>query len=135
MINIRTVAFLTGIGTSILYAKWTKNKIYKYLGIFLGFILLHYEINDIINKYSINEGQYLISICWIVYAGIITTIGILKNKDYLKNSGIGLCILSILKILIYDLSNIDILYKFIAIITLGIILMILSYMYNKKYSK
>lgn len=135
VINIRTVAFLTGIGTSILYEKWTKNKIYKYLGIFLGFILLHYEINDIINKYSINEGQYLISICWIVYAGIITTIGILKNRDYLKNSGIGLCILSILKILIYDLSNIDILYKFIAIITLGIILMILSYMYNKKYTK
>lgn len=135
LINIRTVAFLSAIATSILYAKWTENKIYKYIAIFLGFILLHYEMNDVITKYDIIEGQYLVSLCWILYAGTITTLGILQNKDFFKNSGIGLCILSIAKILIFDLSNIDILYKFIAIITLGIILMILSYMYNKKYSK
>ncbi len=135
LINIRTVAFLSGIATAVLYAKWTENKIYKYLAIFLGFILINYEINDIITKYIIQDGQYIVSLCWIIYAGIITTLGILKNIDFLKNSGIGLCILAIAKVLLYDMSNVDILYKFIAIITLGIILMVLSYLYNKKYSK
>ena len=100
-----------------------------------GFILVHYEIVDVISKYSITDGEYLISVAWILYSGIITTIGILKNKSWLKICGIGFCILSIIRIFIYDLANIDILYKFIAIITLGIILMILSYLYNKKSSK
>lgn len=135
VINIRFIAFLSGIAASILYAKWTDNKVFKYIAIILGFILLHYETVDMITKYSITDGSYLISVGWVLYSGIVTTIGILKNKDFLKISGIGLCILSILRIFIFDLSKVDILYKFIAILTLGIILMILSYLYNKKSAK
>ncbi len=131
VINIRTAAFLAGVAAAVLYSKWTNKQIFKYIAVILGFILVHYEITDTILKHSINQGSYLVSVCWIIYSGIITTIGILKNKNYLKNSGIGLCILSIIRIFLYDLANIDILYKFIAILTLGIILMIISYLYNR----
>lgn len=135
VINIRAAAFLLGIAACIVYNKFSEKDFYKYLAMIFGFILVHYEIVDVISKYSITDGEYLISVAWILYSGIITTIGILKNKSWLKICGIGFCILSIIRIFIYDLANIDILYKFIAIITLGIILMILSYLYNKKSSK
>lgn len=135
VINLRFIAFLSGIAASILYRKWTDNKVFNYIAIILGFIFLHYETVDMITKYAITDGSYLISVSWILYSGIITTIGILKNKDFFKISGIGLCILSILRIFIFDLSKVDILYKFIAILTLGLILMILSYLYNKKSAK
>lgn len=132
LLNLRTAAFLSGITAAVFYAKWTKDEVYKYLAVFLGFILIHFEINDTITKYALVNSQYLTSVCWILYSGIITAIGIFKNKEFLKLSGIGLCILSILRIFIYDLANVDILYKFIAFLTLGAILMILSYIYNKR---
>lgn len=132
VINLRTAAFLSGVAAAIFWARWTKDEVYKYLAVFLGFILIHFEINDIITKYVLVNAQYLTSICWILYSGTITAIGIYKNKEFLKLSGIGLCILSILRIFIYDNANVDILYKFIAFLTLGAILMILSYIYNKR---
>ena len=132
LINIRTAAFLSGVAASILYAKWTQKQIFKYFAIILGFIFVHYEIVDVISKYVITNGSYLVSLSWILYSGIVTAVGIIKNKNYLKNCGIGLCILSIIRIFLYDLANIDMFYKFIAILSLGIILMILSYLYNKK---
>ena len=94
---------------------------------------MHYETSDIIYKYTLNSG--LISVGWILYSGIITTIGIVTGKNWLKNSGIILCIISILRIFLHDLAQVDILYKFIAILTLGISLMILSYLYNQKSTK
>ena len=135
LINIRTLAFLTAISAFVLYAKWTKKSVFKYIALILGFILVHFEISDVITKYAITEGRYLISICWILYSGIITTIGILRNKDYLKITGIILSIISVLRVFFYDLAEIDILYKFIAVTTLGFILMIVSYIYNKKSAK
>lgn len=132
LINLRTAAFAAGIGTMIVYKKWFNKQIFSYISIFLGFLFTHYEIADTVKKCFFNGGgEYLISVCWILFSGIVTTLGIFKNKNYLKNSGICLCILSIIRIFIYDLAHIDILYKLIAFLTLGIILMVLSFLYNR----
>ena len=68
---------------------------------------------------------------WIVYAGIVTTFGIFKNKKFLKNTGIWISILAILRIFIFDLSGVEAAYKLAAFLVLGTILMIVSYFYNK----
>ena len=133
VINIRCAAFLSGIAACIVFNRLTGKNLYKYLAIIFGFILMNYETADIISKYTLDSG--LISVGWILYSGIITTIGIFKNTNWLKASGIVLCIISILRIFFHDLREVDILYKFIAILTLGVCLMILSYLYNKKSSK
>lgn len=131
VINIRFAAFMAGIATFALYARWTKQEIYKYLGVTLGFLLIHIEVSNLLDKYTMLQADYLISLSWIIYAGIVTAVGIFTNKKFLKLSGIVLCILSIFRIFFYDLTNVDILYKFIAFLTLGTILLILSYFYNK----
>lgn len=136
VLNIRTAAFAFCIATFLVYNSWFKNSVFKtvfkYAAILTGFIFVHYEIVDIIAKYFADgKGEYLISLSWILYSGLVTAAGILKNQKYLKNSGIFLCILSIIRIFIYDLANVDILYKLIAFLTLGVILMAISYLYNK----
>jgi len=132
LINIRATAFLTAIGTSVLYAKLNKTEVFKYLAILLGFVLIHTEIKDTIDRFVLNNAEYLLSVGWILYAGMITAIGIFRDKQYLKFAGITLCIFAIIRIFIFDLAHVDILYKFIAFLTLGVILLILSYFYNKK---
>ena len=132
VVNIRVVAFLSAIGASVLYARWSKSEAFKYLAILLGFVLVHTEIKDSMDRFVWNNADYLLSVGWILYAGIITALGIFRDKQYMKFAGIALCILSIIRIFIFDLAHVDILYKFIAFLTLGTILLVLSYFYNKK---
>ena len=132
LINIRAIAFAFAILTSIAYFHWCKKNIFGYLAIFLGFYLTHVEIANTIVRFDLVNAEFLKSISWIVYAGVVTTLGILKQKQILKNSGITLCLLSVVRIFVYDLAAVDVIYKFIAFIVLGIILMLLSYIYNKK---
>lgn len=131
VINIRFAAFMAGIVTFALYARWTKQEVYKYIGVTLGFLLIHIEISNLLDKFTMLQAEYLISLSWILYAGIVTAVGIFTDKKFLKLSGIGLCILAISRIFFYDLIHVDILYKFIAFLTLGTILLVLSYFYNK----
>lgn len=131
-INLRFAAYVFAIVTCLVHAKWTKEDAYKYIAVILGFFLCHSECVGIVN--AVEGFNYLISVGWVVYSGLTTIIGILKNKKYLINTGIVLSILSILRIFLYDLANVDGLYKLIAFLVLGIILMLVSYIYtsNKK---
>lgn len=129
ILNFRFAAYIVAIICSVIEAK--EYDLFKYIAIFLGFMLCHSESVGIYEMYG-NQFQYIISIVWVLYSGLITTVGIIKNKDYLKYSGIILSILSILRIFIYDLAKVDALYKLVILLVLGVILMFVSYLYSKK---
>ena len=131
ILNIRCIAYITAIGASICFARWTKSDFFKYLATILGFSLISFEAFDFIIKvhnYGIN---YIVSLMWLIYSGTIITIGILKNKSYLKNTGIIISILTLLRIFFHDLEHVDAIYKLIIFIALGSVFMIISYLYNK----
>jgi len=130
VINIRFIAYAAAIYSSVLFAKWIKLDIYRYIAIILGFTLMTTEVIDCVAKYEFIT-NYIISIFWILYVGVITTIGIFKNDRVLKNTGIWISFLTIGRIFLYDLANIEMIYKLIIFITLGTIFMITSYFYNK----
>lgn len=132
LINIRAFAFLLGGLVFLLYSRWTGKEFFKYFAIVMGFLLLNAEINDLIRIFKLENVYYLVSVSWILYAGLVTLCGIFKNKKYLTYSGIVLSLLSISRVFLYDLESVDILYKFVAFLILGLILMLLSYVYNKK---
>lgn len=132
IINFRTAAYAVAILTNIIMAKWNKSDFFKYFAVTLGWIALHFESCGIV--YINNQFNYLISLTWVLYSGIVTIFGIKLNKRYLINCGIFMTILSILRIFIYDLAKVEALYKLIAFLALGLILMLVSYIYtsNKK---
>ena len=131
VLNFRFLAYLIAIITTVFYAKWTNSELFKYLGTILGFILIHIETNDLIQAYFNDNINWILTLMWIIYAGSIITTGIFKNARFLKYTGIWISICTILRIFIFDLKETDMLYKFIAFISLGVILMIVSYFYNK----
>ena len=69
---------------------------------------------------------------WISYSGLISTLGIITNKKYLKITGIWLCILTVCRLFLFDFATLEPIYKLIGFITLGVVLMAISYIYNKK---
>lgn len=133
LLNMKVAAFAIAIASCWTFSRWDNTNIYKYIGIILGFLICHSESNQIYNQNP--DMQYVISLSWVLYSGITTIIGILKNKKYLLNTGIALIILSILRIFIYDLANVEAIYKLIAFLTLGIILMLVSYIYTTHKNK
>ncbi len=134
ILNIRFIAYGAAITNAIIYARRYNFDIYKYSGLIIGFILLYTEVQDCIEKYYSNNCNYLISVSWLLYAAIITIIGILKKQKYLKNTGICISILAVIRIFFTDMNNINSIYRLITLIALGIIFMFTSYFYNKNKS-
>ena len=133
LFNMKVCAFALGIAACFIFSKLDNTDIYKYLAIILGFLICHSESNQI---YAQNKGmEYVISLSWVLYSGITTIAGILRNKKYLINTGIALIILSILRIFIYDLAHVEAIFKLIAFLALGIILMLVSYIYTTHKNK
>ena len=58
-------------------------------------------------------------------------IGLWKRSQTLRFSAIFIFGISVLKIFIYDLSFLDTLYRIISFFILGVILLVVSYLYNR----
>jgi uncharacterized membrane protein len=72
-----------------------------------------------------------LSILWGVYSLLIVAFGIWKNKKYLRIGAIGLFSITLIKLFFYDVSHLDTISKTILFISLGILLLIISFLYNK----
>ena len=75
--------------------------------------------------------HYWISIGWAIQAMIILFIGIKYMKPYLRKSGIALFVIVILKVFLFDISELSTGYRTISFMILGVILMIVSFVYTK----
>lgn len=128
--NIRFIEYGFVIFASYLFSKWMKNEFFRYIGLLVGFLLVHTETKTIVDVY-LNNAFSLVSIAWLIYAGFITTLGIIKNLKPQKMIGIWISILALLRIIFIDLRNVDMIYKLFIFIALGIVFMVVSYLYNR----
>jgi hypothetical protein len=72
-----------------------------------------------------------LSILWGIYALFLIVIGIWKMKKHLRVMAIILFAVTLVKLFSYDLSHLNTVSKTIVFITLGILLLIISFLYNK----
>lgn len=72
-----------------------------------------------------------LSIFWGIYALSLVSYGIWKKKSHLRIGAISLFGVTLIKLFIYDLSHMTTISKTIVFIALGIILLIISFLYNK----
>jgi uncharacterized membrane protein len=72
-----------------------------------------------------------LSILWGVYALLIIVMGIWKKKKHLRIGAIVLFAVTLLKLFLYDISYLDTLSKTIVFVSLGILLLIISFLYTK----
>lgn len=68
---------------------------------------------------------------WGIYALALIVIGIYKRKTYLRISAIVLFALTLVKIFFYDIADLSTISKTVVFISLGVLLLIISFLYNK----
>lgn len=72
-----------------------------------------------------------LSILWGVYSLFLIWMGIWKKKKHLRIAAIVLFAGTLIKLFIYDISNMETISKTIVFVALGILLLIISFLYNK----
>ncbi len=89
--------------------------------------LLHWmDIQDSQNQYKLG-----VSILWGVYAVLLVAIGIWRGRAHLRIAAIVLFGITLVKLFAYDLSSLDTIGKTIVFVVLGILLLIISFLYTK----
>ena len=72
-----------------------------------------------------------LSILFGIYALLLVALGIWKRKTHLRIAAMVLFASTLLKLFFYDLTDLDTISKTIVFVILGILLLIISFLYNK----
>ncbi|TRZ70712.1 MAG: DUF2339 domain-containing protein [Bacteroidetes bacterium] len=103
--------------------------------LFLHITVLTIAGNELINWMDLSgsEQSYKLglSILFGVYALLLIILGIWKKKLHLRIGAIALFSLTLLKLFFYDLRFLDTISKTIVFVVLGVLLLVISFLYNK----
>jgi hypothetical protein len=139
-IGIRYVSFAIIALTLISCYYFLKKEFLKLnFGIAFDFLLYTTIIwiasSELINWMDIaDSGQsykLALSILWGVYSLYLIVIGIWKKKKHLRIGAIILFGITLMKLFFYDISHLDTIAKTIVFVSLGVLLLIISFLYNK----
>ncbi len=78
-----------------------------------------------------NAQQLAISLVWLVYAAALMVGGFVRRLRVLRLAALGLAGVSVLKIFLYDLSFLTTPYRIGSFIGLGVVLLLVSYLYQR----
>lgn len=77
----------------------------------------------------------VISVLWGLYALVLFVTGIIKESSHAKIAGFIMSSMTIIKVFFYDLSSLETTYRILSLVVLGIILLTISFIYQKKIRK
>ncbi len=101
----------------------------------LHITLLWLATNELLTWLTISQAAQTdklgVSILWGAYSLLLIVLGIWKKKKHLRLGAMLLFGTTLLKLFLYDLADLDTLAKTIVFVSLGILLLIISFLYNK----
>ena len=94
--------------------------------------ILSEELIYLLNLFNISESHKLyLSILWGIYALGMMIYGIWKKDAHIRMAAMVLLVVTLIKAFVYDLSDLDMLSRIIIFLILGVVLLLISYLYNK----
>jgi uncharacterized membrane protein len=95
-------------------------------------LILSSELINWMDISGYNDSYKLgLSILWGIYALFLIVLGIYQNKKHLRIGAIVLFGITLAKLFFYDIADLNTISKTIVFISLGILLLIVSFLYNK----
>jgi hypothetical protein len=77
-------------------------------------------------------GNLTVSGFWLAYAGALLTFGFLKNRREVRIAGLAMMGLSIIKVALYDLTQLEALYRVASFFLLALIALGAAYAYHRR---
>ena len=82
-------------------------------------------------KRAENQASVAMSIWWLLYAIALLVVGFARRYKWVRIGGVALLFVAIIKLFFVDLWNLGQLYRIIASVSLGLVLLGISFMYQK----
>jgi uncharacterized membrane protein len=104
-----------------------------FLGIFgtLLFLMLTIETSAFFYE-NLPQARFAsLSVIWAIFSIILMILGFHKNNDRMRKVALGLVFLTTFKVFLFDIRNIRTPYRILSFIVLGLILILISYFYNR----
>ena len=131
--------------SSIAFALWAifKNaksiientKFHIFLDAVIYISILNFLSNELVTWMDLAGYQDVfklgLSILWSVYSLLLVGLGIFQKKKHLRIFALVLFGITLAKLFLYDISNLSTISKTIVLIILGLLLLIISFLYNK----
>ena len=77
------------------------------------------------------QGQVLLSACWSLVGVVSLIAGLRRNQAPVRNAALGLLLLTVAKVFLYDLSALTSLYRVVSFIALGLLLLVGAFAYQR----
>ncbi len=111
------------------------------LGTVLGFLLVNIEIADFFSQPGVSvltfqfSGDFArdmsYSIAWALFALFLLVVGIAKRLAPVRYASIALLAVTLLKLFLHDLSQLEQLYRIVAFVVVAAIAMLASFLYQR----
>lgn len=158
LINPRVLVFLAVVGSMILFRNLLRDagnprdwfvparKILSFSAHFLAFFLINVEVYDALTpmmspsgssaareayQQGIGMRNAAISVAWSLYAISALAFGIVRKSATHRIGAILLFAAAVVKVFLYDTSGLSALARFISYFSLGILLLLAGYAYNR----
>ncbi|NTE00559.1 DUF2339 domain-containing protein [Agrobacterium tumefaciens] len=90
------------------------------------------ELINLLSLSGLTDSYKLgLSIVWGIYSLLLIGMGIAKNKKHLRIAAMVLFGITLVKLFVYDIAYLSTISKTIVFVSLGVLLLIISFLYNK----
>lgn len=103
----------------------------------LAFVLVSLEVRQAFHGTNLDTGitslaeGYSYSVAWILFGVALLVLGILKKWKALRYAALAVMLLAIVKVFVYDTSNLAGLYRVFSFLGLGVSLLVLAWVYQR----
>ena len=137
------LALTLAAGLSLYFWLKSRGEIFATVYLISTLLLGWYWISHLVEQYVRFEADWFfsfgasarvrmsMSVAWSIYAAVLLAIGVLKRNTVVRKVGMGILLVTILKVFLYDVANLDTLYRFISFLVLSVVLYAVSYAYNR----
>jgi uncharacterized membrane protein len=102
-------------------------------GVLLLLFTVHNEIYNIVYYFYLSKSYvFMISLSWAVIGVGLIIIGITKGINELRMISLGIFAVTTLRVVFYDLSYLETIFKIIILLAVGTILLGVSFIYQKR---
>ena len=97
-----------------------------------GEINRYFELQTISSTDANLAAGLAVSAWWLVFAAALIALGFRRNLKQARIAGLAVAGLAVVKVLVFDLSSLDALYRVGSVFILGLVFLLLAYLYHRQ---
>ncbi len=121
----------TGTGPLIRGALWSLGGTLVLFGV-TGEIGRYFELKTLSSEEASLAAGLAVSAWWLIFAAALVGLGFSRALKPARIAGLAVAGLAVVKVLLFDLSSLDALYRVGSVFILGLVFLLLAYLYHRQ---